>query len=86
MNASLTADQKALVEGYRSSMMNGLASIDATKAQKFVYHSAGFSKRTCSVSTTTSPPMGDDNTSKQQDLAQATAVYGYYAKTYFSNL
>lgn len=50
MNASLTADQKALVEGYRSSMMNGLSSIDATKAQKFVYHSTGFSKRTCSVS------------------------------------
>lgn len=181
MNASLTAEQKALVKDYDASMVAPLVSVSSSKAARFPYDSTGFSKRYSTVSfdgafslnyyftitqkldapmilyywdlstynsvstLSTSNATGSmtmistgvagqywgnvpniaakqvdetmfvvgvyksngvtyttgvlnyslgkyctkiaaDNTSNQQQFAQATAVYGYYAKNYFSNL
>ncbi len=180
MNSFLTADQKALVQDYSSSMLNGVTSVDASKSANVQYDGSSFAKRSPSVSfdgalsinyyfTTANKPDGDvkmyywtmedysnattlsprnatgsmimtnvtgnqywgqvsgiaakeldetifvlgvyayngttyttgvlnyhigkycstlaaKDTSTQQDLAKATAVYGYYAKEYFANI
>jgi hypothetical protein len=180
MNSFLTDDQKALVQDYNSSMVNGVTGVDSAKAGSLVYDGSSFAKRAPSVSfdgafsinyyfTTANVPDGEvklyywtqedyneavklspsnatgsmtmtnisgnqywgqvagiaakeldetvfvlgvyayngttyttgvlnyhigkycttlaaKDTSEQQDLAKATAVYGYYAKEYFANV
>ena len=50
MNASLTAEQQALVGAYDESMMDAVVAVDSTKAQNFIYDGTSFARRAPSVS------------------------------------
>ena len=50
MNASLTAEQKAMVKAYDASMVKSLGTVTTAKAGAFTYTSAGFSNRYPSIS------------------------------------
>ena len=50
MNSFLTADQKALVQDYNTSMMADVVSVDSTKAGTLQYDGSSFAKRAPSVS------------------------------------
>ena len=50
MNASLTAEQSALVDAYDEAMVDSVASVSTAKAANFTYTSAGFTRRAPTVS------------------------------------
>ena len=50
MNASLTAEQKALVKSYSSSLFKGAIAADSSKVGNFTKTSTGFSSRSATVS------------------------------------